>query len=37
VTDRTHGLQFKTAQLRVAPPTTLVGIEMMTLLVNSWL
>jgi exodeoxyribonuclease V alpha subunit len=27
VTDRTHGLQFKTRQLRVVPPTTLEGIE----------
>jgi hypothetical protein len=27
VTDRTHGLQFKTTQLRVVPPTTLEGIE----------
>src|SRR5438132_177702 len=27
VTDRTHGLQFKTTQLRVIPPTTLEGIE----------
>src|SRR5262245_60088493 len=27
VTDRTHGLQFKTTQLRVEPPTTLEGIE----------
>jgi site-specific recombinase XerC len=26
VTDRTHGLQFKTTQLRVVPPTTLVRI-----------
>jgi ATP-dependent exoDNAse (exonuclease V) alpha subunit len=27
VTDRMHGLQFKTAQLRVVPPTTIEGIE----------
>jgi exodeoxyribonuclease V alpha subunit len=27
VTDRAHGLQFKTTQLRVVPPTTLEGIE----------
>jgi exodeoxyribonuclease V alpha subunit len=27
VTDRTHGRQFKTTQLRVVPPTTLEGIE----------
>jgi exodeoxyribonuclease V alpha subunit len=27
VTDRTYGLQFKTVQLRVVPPTTLEGIE----------
>ena len=27
VTDRTHGLQFKTTHLRVVPPTTLEGIE----------
>jgi exodeoxyribonuclease V alpha subunit len=27
VTERTHGLQFKTANLRVVPPTTLEGIE----------
>src|SRR5207244_4925447 len=27
ITDRTHGLQFKTRQLRVVPPTTLEGIE----------
>jgi len=27
VTDRTHGLQFKTTQLRVVPPTTIEGIE----------
>src|SRR3954447_26383110 len=27
VNDRTHGLQFKAAYLRVAPPTTLEGIE----------
>src|SRR3954469_1808975 len=27
VTDRTHGLQFKTTQLRVVPPTTMEGIE----------
>jgi len=27
VTDRTHGLQFKTVHLRVVPPTTLEGIE----------
>ena len=27
VTDRTHGRQFKTVQLRVVPPTTLEGIE----------
>src|ERR671934_1082188 len=27
VNDRTHGLQFKTMQLRVVPPTTLEGIE----------
>ena len=27
VNDRTHGLQFKAAFLRVAPPTTLEGIE----------
>src|SRR5262245_10046063 len=27
ITDRTHGLQFKTTQLRVVPPTTLEGIE----------
>src|SRR2546421_44391 len=27
VTDRTHGLQFKTTQLRVVQPTTLEGIE----------
>ena len=27
VTDRTHGLQFKTARLYVVPPTTLEGIE----------
>lgn len=27
VTDRTHGLQFKTTQLRVVPPTTQEGIE----------
>jgi exodeoxyribonuclease V alpha subunit len=27
VTDRTHGRQFKTTQLRVVPPTTLAGIE----------
>ena len=27
VTDRTHGLQFKTSALRVVPPTTLEGIE----------
>src|SRR5437870_6778950 len=27
ITDRTHGLQFKTMQLRVVPPTTLEGIE----------
>src|SRR3989475_6599454 len=27
MTDRTHGLQFKTTQLRVVPPTTLEGIE----------
>jgi exodeoxyribonuclease V alpha subunit len=27
VTDRTHGLQFKTVNLRVVPPTTLEGIE----------
>jgi exodeoxyribonuclease V alpha subunit len=27
VTDRTHGLQCKTTQLRVVPPTTLEGIE----------
>lgn len=27
VTDRTHGLQFKTTRLHVVPPTTLEGIE----------
>src|SRR4051812_17227185 len=27
VNDRTHGLQFKAAYLRAAPPTTLEGIE----------
>ena len=27
VTDRTHGLQFKTQHLRVLPPSTLEGIE----------
>jgi exodeoxyribonuclease V alpha subunit len=27
VTDRTHGLQFKTHSLRVVPPSTLEGIE----------
>ena len=27
ITDRTHGLQFKTSALRVVPPTTLEGIE----------
>src|SRR5436309_2963958 len=27
VTDRTHGLQFKTQHLRVVPPSTLEGIE----------
>src|SRR3954451_25401395 len=27
VHDRTHGLQFKSAFLKVAPPTTLEGIE----------
>src|SRR3954469_13685407 len=27
VNDRTHGLQFKTAFLKAAPPTTLEGIE----------
>jgi exodeoxyribonuclease V alpha subunit len=27
VTDRTHGLQFKTVHLHVVPPTTLEGIE----------
>jgi exodeoxyribonuclease V alpha subunit len=27
VTDRTHGLQFKTHHLRVVPPSTLEGIE----------
>ena len=27
INDRTHGLQFKAAFLRVAPPTTLEGIE----------
>jgi exodeoxyribonuclease V alpha subunit len=27
VTDRTYGLQFKTMQLRMVPPTTLEGIE----------
>jgi exodeoxyribonuclease V alpha subunit len=27
ITDRTHGLQFKTYALRVVPPTTLEGIE----------
>ncbi len=27
VTDRTHGLQFKTTHLHVVPPTTLEGIE----------
>ena len=27
VTDRTHGLQFKSVHLRVVPPTTLEGIE----------
>src|SRR6266516_7725154 len=27
ITDRTHGLQFKTTQLRVVPPTSLEGIE----------
>lgn len=27
VTDRTHGLQFKTTQLRVVPPSTQEGIE----------
>jgi exodeoxyribonuclease V alpha subunit len=27
VTDRTHGLQFKTQTLRVVPPSTLEGIE----------
>ncbi len=27
VTDRTHGLQFKTMHLRVVPPSTLEGIE----------
>ena len=27
VNDRTHGLQFKAAFLRAAPPTTLEGIE----------
>jgi exodeoxyribonuclease V alpha subunit len=27
VTDRTHGRQFKAAELRVVPPTTLEGIE----------
>ncbi len=27
VTDRTYGLQFKTAHLRVVPPSTLEGIE----------
>src|SRR5881409_1634770 len=27
ITDRTHGLQFKTTQLRVVPPTTLEGIQ----------
>src|SRR5262245_60013972 len=27
ITDHTHGLQFKTTQLRVVPPTTLEGIE----------
>ena len=27
MTDRTHGLQFKTQHLRVVPPSTLEGIE----------
>src|SRR5262245_31438810 len=27
ITDRTHGLQFKTRHLRVVPPSTLDGIE----------
>jgi exodeoxyribonuclease V alpha subunit len=27
VTDRTHGLQFKTVYLRVVPPSTLEGID----------
>ncbi len=27
VTDRTHGLQFKTTQLHVLPPSTLEGID----------
>jgi exodeoxyribonuclease V alpha subunit len=27
ITDRTHGLQFKTQHLRVVPPSTLEGIE----------
>src|SRR5437763_15234672 len=27
VTDKTHGLQFKTHALRVVPPSTLEGIE----------
>src|SRR5213596_1100680 len=27
VTDRTHGLQFKTQHLRIVPPSTLEGIE----------
>ena len=27
VTNRTHGLQFKTVHLRVVPPSTLEGIE----------
>ena len=27
ITDRTHGLQFKTHTLRVVPPSTLEGME----------
>src|SRR6266516_2541717 len=27
ITDRTHGLQFKTQHLRIVPPSTLEGIE----------
>ncbi len=27
INDRTHGLQFKAAFLKVSPPTTLAGIE----------